>query len=182
MLSIASTASGIAVVSGEVALVGQRLCGGVRVAVYKSGVLVGNGGLCGVPFGIGGDDVDIQFFFNIIGQRDVDAPLVDVGFSALHIGGCGIAEHFQSIGRLAHNRPEGNGDGQPHHSCAGDADAHCIFEDVGTEAGTNSGGQCAQSLGDASCGQRYADGLSATDGRDDLPAHQCEDVLSSVFS
>lgn len=145
-------------------------------------VRAGDDGAGFTAFAIGHGDVHIEFFVHIGGQRNCDAPLGDIGFAGRHTRGRDLTEHFQTEFGTADEHAERNGDGQSHHVGAGNADAHGIFEDIGTETRTHRHGRTDGELfGGAGGGERHTHGFGATDGGHDLRTHEGGDFSAKFF-
>ena len=59
--------------------------------------------------------------------------LVDVSLPFLDIIGRAVAEHFKTVGRLADDGAQGDGNGKSNHSRSRDADAHGVLQNIGTQ-------------------------------------------------
>ena len=64
---------------------------------------------------------------------DMDAVLGDIPLAGLNGLAVDIAQHLETIFRLAHKRTESHRYRQADHTSAGNTYTHCIFDDVSAE-------------------------------------------------
>ena len=145
-------------------------------------MLAGNNGAGFAPLRVGGDHIDIKFLVDVVGQRDCYVSAGDILFAGLYTLGRHVAQYFQTVGRVADEHTECDGDGESHHIGAGNADAHGVFENVGAEANVHFVGRSGRKLlGRTSRGECHANRFSTTDGGHHLFAHKGDDFLSEGF-
>ena len=174
--------AGLVVVSGTVGRERRvKQCLAVKGYLYVVRVFAGYHHLCLVPFG---PDIHlhVEFVGSVVLEVDVDAPLRYVLPSAFHIGGRAVAQHLEPVAGVSRQGAEGDGYGQSHHTCAGYAHTHGVFQDVGAEPCLHVFGRAAQHFGGTGHGERHAHGFGAADGRYDATSHQSYDLFSFFFS
>ena len=121
---------------------------------------------------------DIEFLGDTLLQGDGDAFFVDHPPTVLDGFGCDVAQHLQLVLRASDRCPECHGDRKSDHPRAGDPDAHGVLEDVGAQPHRNPFGFRAQGFGGPGYAQRHGDGFGTSDGGDDLPLNQADDLFA----
>ena len=121
---------------------------------------------------------DIEFVGVFLFQGDTDAPFVNKLPPSGHRRLVAVFQHFELVFRLPYQGTEGHSDGQAYHSSAGDAHAHRVFHDIGTEPQFHffrRGAEQFFGLGHAQC---HCYGLCTSYCGDHLLMHQLNDSLS----
>ena len=131
----------------------------------------------GLMFASGAVAADIEFVGVVLLQSDMDAPLGDIAPTLLHRLAMAVAQHLQSILGAPDEGTQGHGYGQAYHPRAGDAHAHGVFQDIGTQAQLDMFGQNAQCLTCPRHTQRHGHRLSTSDGWHHLLTNQPDDGL-----
>ena len=120
----------VAIAAAVRLLVEQHL--GVARDVHKAGVRPADDGAGGMATSLA-QDLNIQFVAFALLELDVDASLINVLLALLDGLGTNVLDDLELVLALADDGAQGDGDGQAYHARAGDAYAHGVLEDVGTE-------------------------------------------------
>ena len=88
-----------------------------------------------ISFGIAHAGMDIELVGVVLFEGDMDVVLGDVALGGLKICIGAVAQDFQTKTRFPANGSHCHGNGKAYHSArAGDAYAHCVLQDVGTQS------------------------------------------------
>ena len=137
------------------------------------GVLDDADSLMAIAAGVG---LDVELLAGILGVH-ADAAGGGV-FPGCLIILCGCAgEYLQPVGGMSRHAAEGRGNFQAHHAGAGDAHAHCIFEDVAAHPQLDLLRQLPEGLAGLGHRQRHGNGLRAAKGGLDFPAEGVQIML-----
>ena len=134
----------------------------------------------GAAFSGRGFDLDIEFFGDILLQRDADALFVDITGAPPDGFGRHVAQDLQLIFRTADQRPQRHGDRQADHSRAGNAHAHRILEDIGAQAHLDLFGLRVEQFGGARRTQSHGDRFGTADGGHNFAVDKGDDFRSFV--
>ena len=168
----------VAIAAAVRLLVEQHL--GVARDVHKAGVRPADDGAGGMATSLA-QDLNIQFVAFALLELDVDASLINVLLALLDGLGTNVLDDLELVLALADDGAQGDGDGQADHACAGDAHAHGVLEDVGTQQGGDFLRFSAQCLGGAGYTQCHCHGLGTAHSGDNLALHQRDNLLSNVL-
>ena len=125
--------------------------------------------------------LDIEFVGGIFLQGDVDALCLHQFLACLDVLGSAVCQHLKFSFGLTDECTEGNGDGETRHARTGNADAHGVFEDIGTETYVYALGLAAQEFTGTGDSQCDANGLGATHSGHDFTTHQRRDFFFFFF-
>lgn len=134
----------------------------------------------GAAFSGRGFDLDIEFFGDILLQRDADALFVDITGAPPDGFGRHVAQDLQSVFRTADQRTQRHGDRQADHSRAGNAHAHRILEDIGAQAHLDLFGLRVEQFGGARRTQSHGDRFGTADGGHNFAVDKGDDFRSFV--
>ena len=98
-----------------------------------------------------------------------------------HFGIGHIAQHLQAVFAFAHQRTQRNGNRKSHHASAGNAHAHGVFQNVGTQIRLDVSRCATQRLGSLSHTQRHRHRFRTTDSRHHFTLHQLNNSLSLLL-
>ena len=81
--------------------------------------------------------VDIELLGRIFCQCDLDAIFGNECFATVYIFRGAVAQYFKALACIARQCAYGYGYGESHHACAGNAYAHSVLQNVGTQSGAD---------------------------------------------
>ena len=143
----------------------------VQAQVNQACVLVGDDGMRAVSFRLA-EDVHIKVVARLLFQLNADSALCNQLFAVGYSLGRTVVQHLQLVFALADERAQCNGDGQPHHSRAGYAYAHGVFQNVGAQAHRYLLRSASERFGGVCHAQRHAHRFGTSDCGHHLALHQ----------